>query len=100
MNNGDVDERLSDGGQRVTDVERAGNDFVFDQVPQFVERSGRGKRADAQRVEEIGDEADGGVNRPRSNGSIAMLLPDGGKPREQVEGGETAERNEEPGFCG
>jgi hypothetical protein len=29
-----------------------------------------------------------------------MLLPDGGKPREQVEDGETAERNEEPGFCG
>ena len=58
LDDGDVDQGLGDGGQRVAHVQRAGDPLVGHQVLELEDRAGRGERADAQGVEEVGDDAD------------------------------------------
>src|SRR4030095_2637959 len=41
-----------------------------------------------------------GADRIGSDGCAVASLPNGGKPGDEVEGGEAAERDEEPGFGG
>src|SRR6266511_3309386 len=68
------------------------DDHVFFQ--ELEKRRGRRERPDAQRVEEVRNEADAQHNRPFAD----SFTPNGGKPYEKIEGGKAAERDEEPGF--
>ena len=61
-----VDERLRDRRQRVTDVQRAGNQAIRHHLEKLEDGGRRRERADAERVEEIRDEADAEVRRRRS----------------------------------
>ena len=54
----DEDERLRDRRQRVADVERAGDHWSGTSLQRAEHRRRRRERADAERVEEVGDEAD------------------------------------------
>ena len=58
----------------------------------------RRERADAERVEEVGDEPDGGLHgsRPR----VAARFPDGADPGDEVDQRDHGERGEESRFRG
>src|SRR5262249_53612806 len=81
-------------------VERAGNHLVLNQFQEPEQGRGRGERTNAQRVEEVRHKADAQLDRPRSDGFAICFTPHGGKPGDQVESGEAAERDKEPGFDG
>ena len=62
---GDEDDRLHDRRQHVADVERPGNLLIGDQAPELVRGRRLRERSDAERIEEVGDETDGQVQRRR-----------------------------------
>src|SRR5262249_17548898 len=78
--------------------ERAGNDFILDQFPELIERSGRSKRADAQRVKEVSNESDRCLKRRRRERLRALFRPDRSYPCDQIEEPESRKCNEKPGF--
>ena len=61
----DENQSLRDRGQRVTDIQRAGDGLVGDDATELERCGGRRERADAERVEKIRDEADGQVQHAR-----------------------------------
>ena len=70
----DEDERLRDHRQRMPDEQRARNEFIRHPTHQPERRRGRGEGADAERVEEVGDEADQRVQRGRPAMPLASLF--------------------------
>ena len=61
----DEHDGLGEGRHGVADVERAGDVLVVDDLAELEERGRERERADAERVEEVGDEADHELQRRR-----------------------------------
>ena len=92
LHDGDEEERFQQCGQRMADVQCAGNLFVRHHVPEFEDAGGGGERTDAERVEEIGGHAEEEFEDSRDAGRAVFAA----EPNPEQEDGERAESDEEP----
>jgi len=73
-------------GQRMADIQRPRDPFVGDEAPHLERRGGRRKRADAEGIEKVGNEADGQTQHARirgRRGARACALDPKPVPREE-----------------